>query len=95
MLEASVGVGKASESLTGWYVGFVIAAVLITVVVILVAVILRLAQKIGEQANAITLGLDDCRANTMALWNVQIVDDGIKDITRSATQVREILEERT
>lgn len=77
---------------TGWYVGFGIAAVIIVIVVVLVAVILRLARKIGIQARDVTLALDDCRANTMALWDVQVVNDGVKDINRSAAAARGLLE---
>lgn len=72
--------------------GFGIATVVIAIVVILVAVILRLARKIAIQARDVTLALDDCRENTMALWDVQIVNDGVKDINRSAALARGLLE---
>ncbi|MDQ6837432.1 MAG: hypothetical protein M3137_03590 [Actinomycetota bacterium] len=78
--------------LTGWYVGFIITTVIVLIVVILVAIILRLARKIGIQARDVTLALDDCRANTMALWDVQQVNSGVKDINRSAAAARELLE---
>lgn len=77
---------------TGWYVGFGIAAVVIVIVVVLVAVILRLARKISIQARDVTLALDECRNNTLALWDVQMVNDGVKDINRSAAAARHLLE---
>ncbi|MDQ6783505.1 MAG: hypothetical protein M3063_08705 [Actinomycetota bacterium] len=78
--------------LTGWYVGFIIATAVVIIVVILVVVILRLARTIAIQARDVTLALDDCRANTMALWEVQQVNTGVKDINRSAASARELLE---
>ncbi len=82
----------AAEPLTGWYVGFIIAAVVIVVVVILVGWILSLARRIGEQARTITLGLDECRINTVALWDVPVVNAAIEDINNSAVAARGVLE---
>lgn len=82
----------AGEPLTGWYVGFIIAAVVIVVVVILVAEILSLARRIGEQARFITLALDESRQNTMALWDVPIINEAIADINNSAVAARGVLE---
>ncbi|MHB1533427.1 MAG: hypothetical protein ACYC1D_02245 [Acidimicrobiales bacterium] len=79
-------------SLTGWYVGFSIGAAVVAIVVILVAMILRLARTIGVQAREVTLALDDCRENTMSLWEVNKVVTGVKDINRSAAAAREMLE---
>jgi hypothetical protein len=79
-------------SLTGWYVGFSVTAVVVAIVVVLVAIILNLARTIALQAREVTLALDDGRANTMALWEVSKVVEGIKDINRSATAARELLE---
>ncbi|MGH9076897.1 MAG: hypothetical protein ACRDY0_05495 [Acidimicrobiales bacterium] len=79
-------------SLSGWYTGFSIAAVVVAIVVVLVMVILRLARKIGIQAREVTLALDDCRANTMALWDVQQVVTGVKQINQNAAAARELLE---
>ena len=79
-------------SLTGWYVGFSITAVVVAIVVVLVAIILHLARTIAIQAREITLALDDGRNNTMAMWNVGKVVEGVKDINRSAAAARELLE---
>jgi heme exporter protein D len=60
----------AATVLTGWYVGYVIAAVIITIVVVLVSIILALARRIGVQADVITGALDQARINTLPLWEV-------------------------
>jgi len=79
-------------SLTGWYVGLSIAGAVVLVVVILVATILHLARVIGQQAREITFALDDCRANTVGLWDTQKVVEGVKDINKSAAAARGLLE---
>ncbi len=77
--------------LTGWYVGYVIAAVLITVVVILVGAILALARRIGVQAQEVTAALDEARINTLPLWDVDKINTGVRSIIRSAEQARQVL----
>ena len=77
--------------LTGWYVGYVIAAVIITVVVILVGMILALARRIGVQAAEVTAALDEARINTLPLWEVDKINSGVRSITRSAEQARQVL----
>jgi len=79
-------------ALTGWYVGLTIAIVVVVIVVVLVAIILNLARKIAVQARKVTLALDDCRYNTTALWDVQALVSGVKDINKSAAAARELLE---
>lgn len=81
----------AAVDLTGWYVGYVIAAVLITVVVILVAIILGLARRIGVQADVITGDLDRARINTLPLWDVDKVNGGVRSIINSAQEARAVL----
>lgn len=81
----------AAVDLTGWYVGYVIAAVLITVVVILVAIILGLARRIGVQADIITGDLDQARINTLPLWDVDKVNGGVRSIITSAQEARSAL----
>lgn len=77
--------------LTGWYVGYAIAAVIITVVVILVGMILGLARRIGVQAQEITSALDEARINTLPLWEVDKINSGVRSIIRSAEQARQVL----
>ena len=77
--------------LTGWYVGYAIAAVIITVVVILVGIILALARRIGVQAQEVTSALDEARINTLPLWEVDKINTGVRSIIRSAEQARQVL----
>ena len=78
-------------ALTGWYVGYVITAVVITIVVVLVAIILSLARRIGIQADQITTALDEARINTLPLWDVDKINGGVRSITRSAQEARALL----
>jgi hypothetical protein len=81
----------AAAVLTGWYIGFVIALVVITVVVILAGMILGLARRIGVQAEAITVSLDEGRLNTLPLWEVDKVNEELRLIVRNAEQARAAL----
>lgn len=81
----------AGVDLTGWYVGYIIAGVVITIVVVLVGMILGLARRIGVQAMEITAALDEARINTLPLWDVDKVNRGVRSITRSAAEAREVL----
>jgi hypothetical protein len=78
-------------SLTGWYVGYVIAAVVIAIVVINVAIILSLARRIGVQADQITTALDEARINTLPLWDVDKINGGVRSINQSAMEARAML----
>lgn len=78
-------------TLTGWYVGYVIAAVVITIVVVLVGIILALARRIGVQALQITQALDEARINTLPLWEVDKVNSGVRSIIKSAQSARQVL----
>ncbi|HEX8770344.1 MAG TPA: hypothetical protein VF711_06215 [Acidimicrobiales bacterium] len=78
-------------TMTGWYVGYVIAAVVITIVVILVGIILALARRIGVQALQITDALDEARINTLPLWEVDKVNSGVRSIIKSAQSARQVL----
>lgn len=79
-------------SLSGWYVGYVIALVVLVVVVILVATILGLARRIGVQALAVVEAIDEGRVNTLALWEVDKINGGLREIVRSAEEARTALE---
>jgi heme exporter protein D len=78
-------------ALTGWYVGYVIAAVVISIVVILVAIILSLARRIAVQADQITSSLDEARINTLPLWDVDKINGSVRSITKSAQEARAML----
>ncbi len=82
---------EGAVSLTGWYVGYIIAAVVITVVVILVGIILALARRIGVQALQITAALDEARINTLPLWDVDKINTGVRSIIKSAQTARQVL----
>jgi len=82
---------EGAVSLTGWYVGYVIAAVVITIVVVLVGIILALARRIGVQALQITAGLDEARINTLPLWDVDKINTGVRSIIKSAQTARQVL----
>lgn len=79
-------------SLSGWYIGFTLGGVTITVVVILVGTILGEARIIAGQALAITESLDDGRLNTMALWDVDLINRSVIGINRNAAKARAALE---
>lgn len=81
-----------ATSLMGWYVGFIIAAVTISVVVVLVGTILGEARIIAGQALKITESLDESRLNTMALWDVDLVNRSVIGINRNAAKARSLLE---
>ena len=81
----------SAVSLTGWYVGYAITAVIITIVVVLVAIILGLARRIGVQADVVTGALDQARINTLPLWDVDKVNGGVRSIIRSAQEARAAL----
>ncbi len=82
-----------SVALTGWYIGFIITGVVITVVVVLVATILGLARRIGSQAAAVEAALEASRVNTLALWEVTVVNDSVGQIIKHAATARAGLED--
>lgn len=79
-------------SLAGWYVGFAIAGVTIAAVVVLVGTILGEARVIARQAVDITESLEQSRLNTIALWDVDLVNRSIININRHAAKARAVLE---
>ncbi|HSH58387.1 MAG TPA: hypothetical protein VK988_01870 [Acidimicrobiales bacterium] len=82
----------AGAVLTGWFVGLTIAGVVVAVVVVLVAIILGLARRISVQARAITGALNQARVNTLALWDVDKVNEGIRLTIAHAERARASLE---
>lgn len=81
----------SAVSLSGWYVGYIIATVIIAIVVVLVAMILSLARKIGTQALDITEALHNGREASMPLWEFEKVNDRLRGILRNAQQARAAL----
>ncbi len=78
----------AEAVLTGWYIGFIIATVVISVIVVLAGIILGLARRIGVQAEAIVRSLDEARINTLPLWQVDNINESLRRTTRYAEQAR-------
>lgn len=83
-----------NPSLTVWYVSFAIAGVVITLVVILVAIILTQARRIAVQAEKITASLEQTRLNTLPMWDVATVNEGLTNIVGSAQAARGVMEDR-
>lgn len=83
-----------NPSLTTWYVSYVIAGVCITIVVILVAIILTQARRIAVQAAAVTESLEQSRLNTLPMWDVATVNEGLTNIVGSAQAARGVMEDR-
>jgi hypothetical protein len=84
-------VGSEASTLTGWYVGYVIAGVLIVVVVAMVAIILALVRRISGVADDITDVLDDIRVNTASVPAVGALNEGLLSVVTHASQAREAL----
>jgi Na+-transporting NADH:ubiquinone oxidoreductase subunit NqrF len=81
----------SAVTLTGWYVGYVIAAVVIVLVVILVAVILSQVRKIGQQAAAVVDVLDDVRKNTTSIPAVATLNQALLSVVQHAATARKAL----
>lgn len=60
---------------TGWIIGFIVFAVVVLAVVALVLPILRLAHRIGGQAQAIDDSLQESVANTAGLAGLRTTID--------------------
>jgi hypothetical protein len=63
--------GPAEANLFGWYLGFAIAVVVISIVVALVAPILILAARIARQAPQINAALQQSYRNTLPLADLR------------------------
>lgn len=87
---ASHAVGE--PHLFGWYLGFVIAAVVITAVVALIAAILQVARKIGMQAQMAVQGLSRAFENTRPLHDLELTADIAGSVTHNLHRVRRAME---
>jgi hypothetical protein len=74
--------------LFGWYLGLAIA---FTVIVVVVAVILAMAARISRQALDAIAALDEGRANSLPLWDVQKINESAKGILEAAKAARGVL----
>jgi hypothetical protein len=91
LLTAAAQLQEEAGSLSGWYAGYVIAAVLIVVVVALVAIILALVRRIGGLADDITEVLDGVRENTVAIPAVGTLNESLLSVLTHAAQARTAL----
>ena len=91
MLTAAAQVEEKAVTLSGWYVGYVIAAVVIVVVVAMVAIILALVRRISGIADDITDVLDDVRENTVAIPAVGTLNESLLSVVTHAAQARTAL----
>lgn len=83
-------VGTSAEHVGG-YVGLAIGFLIVVVVVILVAIILTLAARIGSQARQGIEAMDEARAATLPVWEIQKVNTSITGIWRAAESARRLL----
>ena len=83
-------VGKSAEHVGG-YVGLGIGFLIVVVVVILVATILTLAARIGSQVRQGMEAMDEARAATLPVWEIQKVNTSITAIWRAAESARRLL----
>ncbi len=91
MLYAAGQVQEEAVTLTGWYVGYVIAAIAIVVVVAMVAIILALVRRISGVADDITEVLDEIRANTVTIPAVGALNENLLSVVTHAAQARTAL----
>ncbi|MHB8656515.1 MAG: hypothetical protein ACYC91_00955 [Solirubrobacteraceae bacterium] len=67
-----------------WYVGLGIGFAIVVVVVIIAATILALAARIGAQAREAIDAMDQARATTLPVWQVQQTNVSLTAIWRAA-----------
>jgi hypothetical protein len=83
-------VGTSAEYV-GWYVGLGIGFVVVSAVVVLVAMILTLASRIGAQARIGIEAMDEARAATLPVWEIQTINSSTTAIWRAAESARKLL----
>lgn len=71
--------------LTAWVIGYIIGIVVVVSIVVVATILILQARKIASQAANIYQALDEGRANTMALWEVDNVNRSLK-ATLAATK---------
>jgi hypothetical protein len=90
LLAQKTDVGRSAEHV-GWYVGLGIGFVIVSAVVVLVAMILTLASRIGSQARGGIERMDDARAATLPVWDIQKINSSTTAIWRAAESARKLL----
>lgn len=84
----------ARQSFAGWYRGLFIGFAVVAVVVVLVGLILMYAQRISEQAKDGIGRMDEARANTLPIWELQHLNVSATGIWKAVESARGVLVER-
>ncbi len=90
LLAQQSDVGRSAEHV-GWYVGLGIGFVVVAAVVVLVATILTQASRIGSQARGGIERMDEARAATLPVWEIQKINSSTTAIWRAAESARKVL----
>lgn len=83
-----------SQSYTGWWTGLIIGFVVVWVVVILVGTILMYASRIADQAKEGIARMDEARATTLPIWELQDLNVAATGIWKAVESTRPVLEEK-
>lgn len=78
----------------GWYIGYVIAFVLIQGVVICVAIVLNLARRIGVQSREISMAIFTTGVHTDSMRTVAEINKDTASVVTGLARVRARLYER-
>ncbi len=81
----------AAEHLTGWWVGYVIGAVVVLLVAALLILIIATVRRIAAVAEDATASLRLTQERTEVLWELEATRTAAKDILTSATEARHAL----
>jgi hypothetical protein len=88
----SVVAYNGDTHLFGWYLGFAIGSIIITVIVAEVAAVLSVARRIGGQAQQAEQGLSVAYDNTYALRDLTRTRDIANSVTENLYRTRRGLE---
>ena len=88
----SVVAYNGNTHLFGWYLGFVIGSVIITLIVAEVAAVLSVARRIGGQAQQADQGLSVAYDHTYALRDLTRTRDIAQSVTENLYRTRRSLE---
>ena len=88
----SVVAFNSDTHLFGWYLGYVIGAVIITVIVAEVGAVLSVARRIGGQAQQADQGLSVAYDHTYALRDLTRTRDIAQSVTENLYRTRRALE---
>ena len=83
---------SAHGSTHWWFIGIGIGFAIVVVVVIVAATILALAARIGAQAREGIIAMDEARAVTQPVWQLQRTNALMTVIWRAAEAARESIE---